>query len=64
MHVLNASRAATKEDVQQLNVPGAWLADLLYTQIKQMIPDPGGNHQVDPSYDTVSNQDCQKLYNR
>ena len=63
MHSLNATRAAIKDDVQLLNVPGAWLADLLYAQIKQMLPVPGGNQQVDPSYDTVSNQDWQKLYN-
>ena len=46
MHILNSSRAATKEDLHALNVPGAWLADLLYTQIKQLLPPPGRPPEV------------------
>ena len=46
MHILNSTRAATNDDLQLLNVPGAWLADLLYTQIKQLLPPPGRKPKV------------------
>ena len=63
LHILNASSAATNKDIKVLNVPGAWIADLLFTLLRQLLydPKPVGDSQM---YAVVPNHQWERMAQR